>query len=91
MGRPRSSSLIEFSTTSDKEAQRKRTHLKSEHKRRANIQTGFDRLKQELPQEILKVKISKGEILVESIKLLEYLEERAKPFLTNNMDSLFVS
>ncbi len=49
-------------------------HLKSEHKRRAQISDGFELLKAELPLATANKKLSKNELLAEAIRYVEYLE-----------------
>ena len=66
-----------------REKNRKIVHLKSEHKRRAQIQSGFDRVRMELPLEIYNKKLSKNDLLSETIQYLRHLENLAEPFLNN--------
>ena len=66
-----------------REKYRKMIHLKSEHKRRAQIHSGFERVRMELPVEFANRKMSKNEILTETIRYLDYLEDLASPYLTS--------
>ena len=68
-------------TDGNREKIKKMIHLQSEHRRRAQIQSGFQRIKKELPVYIVGKKISKGDILKETIKYIEHLEEIAGPYI----------
>lgn len=63
-----------ISSPASRESYRKMIHLKSEHKRRAQISDGFELLKAELPPAIAEKKLSKNELLAEAIRYVEYLE-----------------
>lgn len=71
----------EFCNDVTRDKYKKMVHLQSEHKRRAHIQTGFERLKKILPKEYSKPKMSKHDILLSSLRYLDYLESICNPQL----------
>lgn len=76
-----SSSSGEDDHPANKDKYRKMIHLKSEHKRRAQIHSGFQRVRMELPAQYSSKKMSKNEILTETIRYLEHLEGLAAPYM----------
>ncbi len=76
-----SSSSGEDEHPANKDKYRKMIHLKSEHKRRAQIHSGFQRVRMELPAQYSNKKMSKNEILTETIRYLEHLEGLAAPYM----------
>lgn len=75
-GSPGDSTL---SLANDRDALRRQVHLKSEHKRRDQIKDGFDQLRECLPETLNPSKMSKSEILRESLDYLNALERECAP------------